>query len=471
MNNLFRKKRILVVGDIILDRYVFGKSDRISPEAPVPIITITKEVLRLGGAGNVARNVAHLGSETTLLGVVGSDTESEIVKDLAVADEIKSVFFKSQNPTIVKTRVLAQGQQLLRLDSEKQVPPGISADLATKFCEIVHDYDIVVCSDYGKGALFQIEKIINVCNEASVPIIVDPKGNDFIKYTGATLITPNKKEFEIIVGKCDDLKKLELKAFRLINDLKIKYLLVTKGSEGMSLFKSDGNLNHINTEAADVFDVTGAGDTVCAVMGVAMSSSDYKIEEAVSLANTAAGIVVKKMGAAVIEPFELEWALKKNSYKIFDCASSLAKFCKILKRQNKKIVFTNGCFDFIHAGHVRYLKDASELGDVLVLGLNSDASITRQKGVGRPVNNFKDRAEVLSALSVVNFIIEFSEDSPINLINTIEPDILVKGGDYKEHEIVGYNEVKSKGGRVKSLGFYSEYSTTKLIKKIRSYNK
>ncbi|OUU74448.1 MAG: hypothetical protein CBC29_07900 [Methylococcaceae bacterium TMED69] len=470
MNNLFKETRILVVGDVILDKYLFGEIDRISPEAPVPVVNVKEEVEKLGGAGNVARNAVHLGSKITLLGLIGNDKESEVIYDLTQREGIDAVFLESQNPTIVKSRVLSRGQQLLRFDLERPAVKQAGISIVSKFKEIAKSHDLVIASDYGKGALSSVPELIKICKDFNIPILVDPKGNDFEKYTGSTLITPNKKEFETIVGQCSTLEELEIRACELVKNLKIQYLLVTKGPEGMSLFDSEGACHHFKTQAEDVFDVTGAGDTVCAVMGVALSSSNYSFEEAAALANTAAGIVVKKMGAAAVEPFELEWALGKHSSKIFRNAVCPGKFCRVLKTQNKKIVFTNGCFDLIHAGHIKYLKEASELGDVLIVGLNSDSSVNRQKGPGRPVNTFIDRAEVLCGLSVVDFIIEFEEDDPLELIKAIEPDVLVKGGDYVESEIVGYNEVKRTGGQVKSLNYYDNNSSSKIINKIKNHS-
>ncbi len=470
MNNLFKKTRILVVGDVILDKYLFGEIDRISPEAPVPVVNVKEEVEKLGGAGNVARNAVHLGAQITLLGLIGNDKESEVIHDLTQREGIETIFLESQNPTIVKSRILSQGQQLLRFDFERPAPTLAGGSIISKFKEVVHSHDLVIASDYGKGALSAVSELIEICKDFNIPILIDPKGDDFKKYTGSTLITPNKKEFETIVGQCATLKELEVKAFELVSDLKIKYLLVTKGPEGMSLFNSEGAFHHYKTQAEDVFDVTGAGDTVCAVMGVALSSSIYSFEEAASLANTAAGIVVKKMGAAVIEPFELEWALGKHTSKIFRSATRPENFYKTFKKQNKKIVFTNGCFDFIHAGHVKYLQEASELGDILIVGLNSDSSVNRQKGPGRPVNTFIDRAQVLCGLTAVDFILEFDEDDPLELIRAIKPDVLVKGGDYVESEIVGYHEVKEAGGQVKALSFYANTSSSKIINKIKNYS-
>jgi len=470
MVNLFKNSRILVVGDVILDKYLFGEIDRISPEAPVPVVNINEQIEKLGGAGNVARNAVHLGASITLLGLVGNDKESEVIYNLTQQEGIKAVFLDSQNPTIVKSRILSQGQQLLRFDLEKPIPIQLGECLISKFKEIVQNHDLVIASDYGKGALSSISELIKICNDFKIPILVDPKGDDFKKYTRSTLITPNKKEFETIVGRCSTLKELENNAFELVKDLEISNLLVTRGPEGMSLFNSEGVAHHFKTQAEDVFDVTGAGDTVCAVMGVALSSSNYSFAEAAALANTAAGIVVKKMGAAVIEPFELEWALKKDTSKIYRDIQTPIGLCRTLKTQNKKIVFTNGCFDFIHAGHVKYLKEASELGDVLIVGLNSDSSVNRQKGPGRPINSFIDRAVVLSGLSVVDFIIEFNEDDPLELIKAIKPDVLVKGGDYTESEIVGQDEVKKNGGQVKSLSYFVDNSSSKIINKIKKYN-
>ena len=471
MQNFFKKSRITVIGDVILDRYLFGESNRISPEAPVPIVNVVKEVEKLGGAGNVARNAVRLGADVTLMGVVGDDEESGIIQKLALSEAIKLNFIKADCRTIVKSRILAQGQQLLRLDFEQKFSQEASNQLVSEFQGIINKSDLIVASDYGKGALLSIREIINICNLKDVPIVIDPKGDNFEKYTGATLITPNKKEFETVVGKCNDLEVLEKKALELINNLNINYLLVTRGSEGMSLVNSAGHSYHIKAQASDVYDVTGAGDTVCAVMAVAMASSDYKMEEATDIANTAAGMVVKKMGAAIIEPYELEWAFKNDIYKMFQEVEPLVAFCKNLRAQGKKIVFTNGCFDIIHAGHVKYLKESSELGDILVVGINSDASVRRQKGPRRPINNFKDRANVLCALSSVDFVIEFKEDNPMDLIKSIQPDVLVKGGDYREEDIVGYDYIIGNGGEVRSLGFYPENSTSKLIKKMNLQDK
>ena len=470
MNNLFKNTRILVVGDIILDKYLFGEINRISPEAPVPVVNIIEQVERLGGAGNVARNAAHLDANITLLGLVGNDKESEVIYNLTKGEGITAVFLESCNPTIVKSRILSQGQQLLRFDLEKSVSIQAGKSIISKFKEIVQNHDLVIASDYGKGALSSVSELIKICNDFNIPILVDPKGDDFKKYTGSTLITPNRKEFETIVGRYSTLEELERKAFELVKELEIQYLLVTKGPEGMSLFNSEGVSHHFKTQAEDVFDVTGAGDTVCAVMGVALSSSNYSFAEAAALANTAAGIVVKKMGTAVVEPFELECAHKKDASKIYLNGETPIDLCRTLQTENKKIVFTNGCFDFIHAGHVKYLKEASELGDILIVGLNSDSSVNRQKGSGRPINSFINRAEVLRGLSVVDLIVEFDEDDPLELIKAIKPDVLVKGGDYAESEIIGHEEVKKNGGQVKSLSYYEGNSSSEIINKINSYN-
>ena len=467
--NLLEEAKILVVGDIILDRYWMGESKRISPEAPVPVVNGEKVINRLGGAGNVAANVASLGCSVSLLGYVGQDEDGELVQQLLKECHIESALISREDlNTTVKIRVISQGQQLVRVDFEDS-PNKFKSDHLTKvFQEVVDGYQLVIFSDYLKGTLHDVSRLIALANERHKRVITDPKGGDFSRYKGTYLITPNMKEFEAVVGVCSDDQAMSSKAKKLAKDHQIENVLVTRGSRGMSLYPRSGPELHVPADAEDVFDVTGAGDTVCGVAG-AMLAAGKPVAEAVSIANRAAGLVVKRLGAAFISAKELESMLiRKGRQRKLLSIEMLKEQCRGVRASGGKVIFTNGCFDILHVGHVKHLEEARKLGNMLIVGINSDESVKGIKGVGRPINTLEDRVRVLEALESVDSIIVFDEATPINLIKALLPDILVKGGDYKPEEIVGYPEVLAKGGEVKTLQFFVGESTTSLAKQIEN---
>ena len=464
--------KILVVGDIILDRYVHGDTNRISPEAPVPVVKVHNIEERPGGAANVAMNIASLGLQVELLGITGNDESAAILEAHLQKNGVKSTLIRCKGfPTVTKLRVLSQNQQLLRLDYESMFELARSEELNSKFRELLHGVQMVVLSDYAKGSLESLESMIEIAVENQIPVLVDPKGADFSRYRQASVLTPNQSEFLSIVGPCSNDEEFDSKAEALCKELQLGALLVTRGRDGMSLYNSEkGTVFHQAALAHEVFDVTGAGDTVIGVLAASLVSS-YSLEEAVVLANTAAGVVVEKLGAANVSLEELNSALSESSghhgrYGI--CSESqLSRILQIQKDNGARIVMTNGCFDVIHAGHVDYLEKAKKLGDVLVVAVNDDASVSRLKGSGRPVNSLEQRMQVLAALSATDCVCSFSEDTPERLIKSVSPDVLVKGADYQEDEIVGADFVRSYGGTVERIEFEINTSSSSIIKKIK----
>ena len=465
----FTKSKILVIGDIMLDRYWHGGAKRISPEAPVPVVNVNKIEERAGGAANVAFNLSTLGCEVTLQGFVGEDEAAKQLEKLFHNSKVDCQFIvDSQVPTITKLRVISQHQQLIRLDFEENISAHLSNERDRQFSSTIDQHDLVLLSDYGKGALNNVQTLIKIANEHKKPIIVDPKGNEFTKYKGATLITPNAKEFEAIVGECKNDQDVEIRGRNLLESLGLEALLVTRGEHGMSLIEKDQKALHILTEAREVFDVTGAGDTVISVLSAARSRGE-SFSASARLANAAAGIVVGKLGTASIDQAELRAALKGEQSHIKNIVTleRLKQATKNAKQQGKKIVMTNGCFDILHAGHIAYLEEARLQGDRLIVAVNSDESVSRLKGEQRPIVPLEQRMAVLAGLSSVDWVISFSEDTPEALIESILPDVLVKGGDYKVEEIAGHKAVFENGGEVKILRFEDGCSTSEIIEKIK----
>ena len=465
---LLSKGNVLVFGDIILDRYISGSVDRVSPEAPVPVLNPSDEDIRLGGAANVAVNLSSLGSKATLIGVTGKDDPSNQVKLLLKKNKIRSALSKSLNPTISKLRFLAGQQQLIRIDKEEEFTEAdwkLSLSNYRKHIRLEKN-KVLVISDYGKGTLKNIPLIIKEAKKLNKIILVDPKGDNFSKYKSANIITPNFDEFERVVGKVKGEADVTSKGKELIHSLKLKALLITRGSEGMTLLKKKtGKIVRMDfpTEAQDVFDVSGAGDTVIASIAAGLAGG-FSLSESIKLANVAAGIVVGKSGTASVNTTEITPFFKKaEAYMSLGEAKS---FAQSLRQKGKKIIFTNGCFDILHAGHVEYLEAAKDLGDQLIVGLNSDQSVKQLKGKNRPLNKLEHRAKVLASLRCVDAVVVFGDKTPIKLILAVKPDILVKGGDYKINEIVGYEEVSKTGGKVMTLPLVKGISTTKIIKKM-----
>lgn len=464
----FTKTRILVIGDVMLDRYWSGDTARISPEAPVPVVKVNHVDDRPGGAGNVALNIAALEGKVTLIGITGIDETHKKLCDIFTSTGIDFDFVQSdQHPTITKLRVISQHQQLIRLDFEEKWENFLfQKALLEKAKKHIANAHAMILSDYGKGVLHNPQPFIQLAKKHNIPVFVDPKSNDFSVYDEATCITPNLKEFEAVVGSCKAEQDIVSKAKSLLKNHHLEYLLVTRGKDGMSLFHNNDEELHIPTEAKEVFDVSGAGDTSIAMLALSYAAK-IDIESAVKLANAAAGVVVGKLGAATCSIPELQRAIQKTPSGGVLNEDQLFIEIQHAKRAKEKIVFTNGCFDILHAGHVFYLNEAKKLGDRLIVGVNDDNSVKKLKGDSRPINSLEKRMAVLAGLSSVDWVVPFSEDTPERLICRLLPDVLVKGGDYKPEEVAGSSCVIKNNGEVKILGFVEGCSTTEIIEKGR----
>lgn len=466
----FNHAKVLVLGDVMLDRYWFGATNRISPEAPVPVVKVQQNEERAGGAANVAMNIASLNVPIKLLGMTGQDEAAQALAKLLADQRIDCDFVRlDSHPTITKLRILSRHQQLLRLDFEENFHDVQSDELLSRLQHYIAGYGALILSDYGKGTLSQVQQMIQIARQANVPVLIDPKGTDFERYRGATLLTPNMSEFEAVVGTCHSEQEIVDKGLALIRQFDLTVLLVTRSEKGMTLIRPQQEAFHLPTQAQEVFDVTGAGDTVISVLGTAIADG-RSLEEACYLANVAAGIVVGKLGTSTVSTVELENAIHRRSENGFGIMSEqeLKQAVAKAKARGEKIVMTNGCFDILHPGHVSYLANARKLGDRLIVAVNSDASVKRLKGEQRPINNLETRMAVLAGLASVDWLVAFEEETPQRLISEILPDLLVKGGDYKPEEIAGSKEVWANGGDVKVLNFENGYSTSNMIKKIQS---
>jgi len=466
--------KILVVGDLMIDHYLWGKCERISPEAPVQVVAIEKETSVLGGAGNVVNNLSALGATVAVLSVIGNDDNAQELKTLLEEINIQTdtlVVQKNRN-TSKKSRIIASHQQVVRYDKEST--EDISSESQTQIIEIftkeLESYEIVLLSDYGKGVLTDAltKKLIHLANLAGKKVLVDPKGSNYAKYNGAYLLTPNKKEAIEASGiEIADEKTLLEAIIKLKNTCSLKVSLITLSEDGIAIY--DDNLRIHPTVAREVYDVTGAGDTVIASLGFALACG-YDIDKAVQFSNLAAGVVVGKLGSATAtlnEIIEYESSLNKStSSSHIKTLEEISLLSQELKKRGKKIVFTNGCFDILHVGHVKYLEEAKSYGDVLILGLNSDESVRRLKGPTRPINTEDDRAYVLASLEAVDYVVKFHEDTPYELIKALQPHILVKGGDYKGKEVVGQDIAEE----LRLVDFIEGKSTTKTIARIQNSN-
>lgn len=454
----------------MLDRYWLGPTQRISPEAPVPIVKVERIEDRPGGAANVALNLASLGAEVALAGLTGRDEAAQQLQQSLEASGVGCHFLASaRHPTITKLRVLSRHQQLLRLDFEESFA---DADHAA-FKQLVNDClaqqapQAVILSDYAKGALAQVQPLIHAARLIGVPVLVDPKGTDFARYRGASLLTPNLSEFEAVVGHCASDAELVERGLRLIAQYDWQALLVTRGEQGMSLLRPGKAPLHLPAQAREVFDVTGAGDTVIATLGLALACG-IELPQAVTLANVAAGIVVGKLGTSTLSPAELAAALNSHTPAEGVVTEVQLRDAMALARQHgERIVLTNGCFDILHAGHVSYLQQAKALGERLVVAVNTDESVQQLKGPSRPVNPLAQRMAVLAGLGAVDWVVPFAEETPARLIGELLPDILVKGGDYRPEQIAGAEAVWANGGEVKVLGFEPGCSTSNIIERIQ----
>ncbi|MCV3386659.1 D-glycero-beta-D-manno-heptose-7-phosphate kinase [Campylobacter lari] len=446
-----KKPKILVVGDFMVDHYIWCDCTRISPEAPVMVMKSQKEDKRLGGAGNVYANLKSLGAEVFALGLVGDDESGRFLKENLNA----KLLVEKDRKTPLKSRVLSHSQQVLRLDDENDFDTKLEDEIIKEYKKIAKDYDAIILSDYAKGVLTSkvTKALIEYANTLNLPILIDPKGSDFSKYQNATLLTPNKKEATLALGveKIDNLEKALKK---LKDDLNLTYSIITLSEEGIALF--DEKLHTIPAKALEVYDVTGAGDSVIAMLAYALALK-VDIAKACELANDAAAVVVAKVGSVSVSLEEIK-NLKKASFE--DKIKSKEELVKLI--QGQKVVFTNGCFDIMHYGHIKYLEKAKKLGDILVVGLNSDESVKRLKGNSRPINLEFQRACMLASMYFVDYVVIFDEDTPYELIEFLKPDVLVKGADYKGKEVVGSNLVK----KVELIDFEDGFSTTNIINRI-----
>lgn len=465
--------RVLVVGDVMLDRYYHGETSRISPEAPVAVVNVQGQEDRPGGASNVALNLAALGAAATLVGVVGRDSTADSLRKRLAAAGVQCEFLESSNkPTITKLRVVSKHQQLLRLDFEEEFDASDTSGLGDNVEKSLLNSQILVLSDYSKGTLTDPAALIGLARQLNIPVIVDPKGTDFEKYRGATLITPNLPEFEAVVGVCRTEEEIVDKGRGLMSSLQLESILITRGENGMTLLRPTAPELHLPAKAQEVYDVTGAGDTVIAVLAAVIAVvntwSQQSLADATRIANLAAGLAVGKLGTAAISGPELRRAVRdeENSGKGVMSAAQLEATVRDAKFDGERIVFTNGCFDVIHAGHVGYLSEARQLGDRLVVAINADSSVTRLKGMGRPINPVERRMAVLAGLEAVDWVVSFDSDTPESLLKALRPDTLVKGGDYTVAEVVGGDFVKSYGGEVKVLNFIDDCSTSAIVDKI-----
>jgi D-beta-D-heptose 7-phosphate kinase/D-beta-D-heptose 1-phosphate adenosyltransferase len=463
----FQQARVLVVGDIVLDRYWSGSSDRISPEAPVPVVNVQQREERPGGAANVAMNIASLGASTCLVGLTGVDEAAEALNlALRAANITSQIIADPAYQTLVKLRVLSQHQQLLRLDFETRFQPSDAEILLAHVQQqaLLDSAEVLVLSDYAKGSLSTIPALIQLGRAAGIPVCIDPKGTDFSRYRGATLLTPNLAEFQAVVGHCPDEPTLVARGMQLLTDCDIAALLITRSEQGMTLLRRQQPPLHLPTQAQTVFDVTGAGDTVIAVVAAVLAAG-APLECACELANVAAGLVVKKLGTASVTCQELEQELLSRSALGYGILSEqqLKQAVALARRRGERIVMTHGCFDILHAGHVHYLSQARQLGDRLIVAIHSDTSIRCFKGAQSPIYPLSQRLQVVAALSAVDWVVIFDEESPERLITNILPDVLVKGGDSQPEATAGAQAVQQAGGTVQNLDAIADCSITATI--------
>jgi len=463
----FSTVRILVAGDVMLDRYWHGATLRISPEAPVAVVRVEAEEGRPGGAGNVALNIAALGGQVTLLGLTGDDETGRLLERKLEERGVGCRFDRLERfATITKLRVVSRHQQLIRLDFEDGFPGYDAGDLLADYGRQVGLVDAVILSDYAKGTLREVRRFIELGRAAGRPILVDPKGNDYSRYRGATVLTPNLAELEAVVGRCPDESTLVERGLRLMTDCELDALLVTRGEHGMTLLQRNQPPQHLPAQAREVYDITGAGDTVIAVLGAGLAAG-LTMESATALANTAAGLVVGKLGTATVTREELHAATLGPVRRGMLDEEQLVAATAAARARGETVVFTNGCFDILHAGHVTYLEEASRLGDHLVVAVNVDDTVRRLKGAGRPVNLLASRMRVLAALGCVDWVVPFAEDTPERLICRLKPDFLVKGADHDPATIAGADCVRAAGGKVCVMGYVDGVSTTRIIEAIR----
>ncbi len=475
------RPRVLVIGDLILDRYVSGEVERISPEAPIPVLNAKSAQDKLGGAGNVAANLRAMEAECEIVGVVGDDSRGRrligMLQDLGVHTD--GVLVDEQRPTTEKTRMVSGVQQVLRVDWEvsRPIPDELGRRLVEALAERIARAQAVILSDYGKGVLTRlvVAGAVELARRRGAPVLVDPKGRDYSRYKGATLITPNRREAEEALGrKLGEIRDMPAAAQDLMRIGELEAAVITLGAQGIFMLTRQGQSIHVPTVAREVFDVTGAGDTVISNLALALGAG-LPLETAVHLANHAAGIVVGKPGAASVTRGELFERLEQHDRGVRSAAkvvggARLEALLEMWRAQHKRIVFTNGCFDILHMGHVDYLRFARAQGDVLVVGVNDDESVKRLKGPTRPVNSLGDRMGVLAALEMVDAVTSFGEDTPKEIIERVTPNVLVKGRDWEHKGVVGREWVEAHGGQVVLADLTPGRSTTRIIERARGAN-
>jgi D-beta-D-heptose 7-phosphate kinase/D-beta-D-heptose 1-phosphate adenosyltransferase len=467
----FNAVRALVVGDVMLDRYWSGVTSRISPEAPVPIVHIQTMEERPGGTGNVALNIAALGAQVELLSFCGKDQAGDSLQEkLSEAGVTCYLQRIPQLPTVTKLRVLSLHQQLIRLDFEEPNYQVDYAKLKKLFEQHLVHVDLVILSDYAKGCLAHAQDLIQSARREGKPVFVDPKRNDFNCYRGATVLTPNRREFEAVVGPCEDEKALLQKGSKLLKTHDLQALLITRGEQGMTLLRRNQPEVYLPAFTKQVYDVTGAGDTAIACLALTYAASGGDLVNSAQLANIAASIVVGKLGAATVSSAELRRVIQIRQFPFHNGILSESKLQVVVedaKARGEQIVMTGGCFDILHAGHVAYLEHAKRLGDRLIVAVNDDAFVARLKGSGRPINNLSRRMTVLAGLSAVDWVVSFGDATPERLIKVIAPDIWVKGGDYQLKDLPEAEVVKAYGGQVQLIDFLPGCSTSAIISSIK----
>lgn len=471
----FPNLKVAVFGDAMIDRYVFGEVDRISPEAPIPVFKSVREEAMLGGAGNVARNIVHLGGQATLIGVIGADEAGQMLIGAAQRESglTARLVCDPGRPTTVKTRYVAHGQQLIRVDQESQVPAceQTTRELLVHLEATLEFASVLVCSDYAKGVITPVTMAaaISRASARAIPVVVDPKARDLRQYTGATVITPNAHEAALATGiACDSAAGLHAAAVAISERTGCRYVIITQGGKGLSVLDTvvGGKFTHFPAELREVHDVSGAGDSVVAALALALAAG-APIELSARLANLAGGVAVGKSGTAAVEAAELIAADQSShaegvTSKVASIGSAIVA-ANAWRRKGQRIVFANGCFDLLHPGHVQLLQKAKKNGDRLVVAINSDESASRLKGNGRPIQTEDARAFVLSSLTAVDLVVIFPQDTPIDLIEVLQPDVLVKGADYSEAQVVGADFVRRRGGKVLLLPIVDGYSTTRTV--------
>ncbi len=463
----FRGITFLVVGDVMLDRYLYGDVERISPEAPVPVVRVSGLEERPGGAANVALNLSALGAEVILLGAAGEDDEARHLVELLGASRVQCPWVTSAAlQTTLKTRVLSNSQQLLRIDREQHLNENYLKKLQERFVALLPLCNAVIFSDYAKGVLGKVAEWIALAKMCHLPIFVDPKGQDFSRYAGVDVLTPNQGEFNAVAGVSGDEAEFFAKGEKLLQELELSALLVTRGSLGMTLFSVSG-VEHFPAETQEVYDVTGAGDTVISVLA-ATHVAGCSLKAAAKFANQAAAVAVRKIGVTVVRNRDLlDGAGDFPSFPAILSSVELPRVLRASRALGERLVMTNGCFDLLHVGHVEYLRQAAGLGDRLLVAINDDDSVGRLKGARRPLVPLESRMQVLAGLASVDWVVPFSELTPERLIGDVMPDVLVKGGDYRVDEVVGAKLVQENGGEVKIIDYIKGFSTSDMLAKAR----